>query len=345
MALHPEPRLRATCGRRAQKTKKEKAKEKAKKAKEKAKKEKAKEKMCEGCRLKQATYGLASEGKKRWCAGCGKARKGGKASITEEPTVAEMQAELRRLKLPTGGSKKELRTRLRGLGAEQLLDFRERTMAARVEKGTAEEAVPLLKQKMCEGCGLKRANYELASEGKARWCAGCGKAKGAVNIQVLKKRQAAWVNGLGQQLAIADSQLIDDNATGPYAQAAGEGERRTQARGSPPQKLEAADPPLTISDVLNLCSGSKDRLAVGNLHDAAPLCRDSDSYSVPLCLRRQCDRPPRPGRGLDKGSLKKQGWERGGERSGAPTAGRGAGSGAGRQRGGLGGAAGQAGGL
>jgi hypothetical protein len=28
------------------------------------------QKMCEGCGLKQASYGLASEGKKRWCAGC-----------------------------------------------------------------------------------------------------------------------------------------------------------------------------------------------------------------------------------------------------------------------------------
>jgi hypothetical protein len=57
------PRLRAPCGRRAQTTKKEKAKEKAKE----------KQGMCEGCGLKQATYGLASEGTRRWCVGCGKA--------------------------------------------------------------------------------------------------------------------------------------------------------------------------------------------------------------------------------------------------------------------------------
>jgi hypothetical protein len=31
---------------------------------------------------------------------------------------------------------------------------------------------------LCEGCGLKQAQYGLASEDKKRWCAGCGKAKG-----------------------------------------------------------------------------------------------------------------------------------------------------------------------
>jgi hypothetical protein len=32
-----------------------------------------KQKMCEGCGLKQSNYGLASEGKRRWCAECGAA--------------------------------------------------------------------------------------------------------------------------------------------------------------------------------------------------------------------------------------------------------------------------------
>ena len=53
------------------------------------------------------------------------------AADTDPPTVAEMDAELRRLKLPAGGGKEEQQARLRGLGAEQLQEFRERTMAAR----------------------------------------------------------------------------------------------------------------------------------------------------------------------------------------------------------------------
>jgi hypothetical protein len=141
--------------------------------------------------------------------------------MADPPTVAEMEAELRRLKLPARGSKEQLQARLRGLGAAQLHDFRERTMAARAKQhaihkrkmcegcglkgastglasegkkrwcagcGAAEGAVRLLKQKMCEGCGLKQPNYGLASEGKKRWCAGCGAAEGAVSLQKWKMR-------------------------------------------------------------------------------------------------------------------------------------------------------------
>ena len=92
--------------------------------------------------------------------------------MADPPTVAEMEAKLRRLKLPTRGSKQELQARLRGLGAAQLHDFRERTMAARAKQQA------IHKRKMCEGCGLNVPYYGLASEGKARWCAGCGAAKG-----------------------------------------------------------------------------------------------------------------------------------------------------------------------
>jgi hypothetical protein len=121
MTLRREPRLRAPCGRRAQTAK---AKEKAKK--EKATETAAKEKATDQAKRTNAAKRPRTESspKKRARAAAAKA---------EEPTVAEMQAELRRLKLPTGGSKQELQTRLRGLGAEQLLDFREQTMAARAE--------------------------------------------------------------------------------------------------------------------------------------------------------------------------------------------------------------------
>jgi hypothetical protein len=55
--------------------------------------------------------------------------------------------------------------------------------------GRAKGAVLLQKQKMCEGCGLKQPNFGLASEGKRRWCVDCGEAKGAVGIQALQRRQ------------------------------------------------------------------------------------------------------------------------------------------------------------
>ena len=53
--------------------------------------------------------------------------------------------------------------------------------------GAAEGAV-LIRKRKCEGCGLKQPNYGLASEGKARWCMGCGAAEGAVLIAKQKMR-------------------------------------------------------------------------------------------------------------------------------------------------------------
>ena len=53
--------------------------------------------------------------------------------------------------------------------------------------GKMEGAVSLQKRQMCEGCGLKGPGYGFAAEGKARWCGGCGVVEGAVNIQVLRK--------------------------------------------------------------------------------------------------------------------------------------------------------------
>jgi hypothetical protein len=41
---------------------------------------------------------------------------------------------------------------------------------------------------MCEECGLKQPGYGLASEGKARWCAGCGAAEGAMLLRKRKMR-------------------------------------------------------------------------------------------------------------------------------------------------------------
>ena len=56
--------------------------------------------------------------------------------------------------------------------------------------GKAEGAVLIRKRKMCEGCGLKQPSYGLASEGTARWCAGCGTAEGAVDIKGLRAHLA-----------------------------------------------------------------------------------------------------------------------------------------------------------
>jgi hypothetical protein len=47
-----------------------------------------------------------------------------------------------------------------------------------------------------------------------------------------------------------------------------DGQLRTQAGGSPQKKLKATGPPLTVS-YLNLCLGSRYRLAIGNPYEVA----------------------------------------------------------------------------
>ena len=64
----------------------------------------------------------------------------------------------------------------------------------------AEVAVDGLQQKKPpfrpEGCGLERLNYGLASEGKTRWCAGCGGGGGGG-----ASSEAAGVRGRRAQAA------------------------------------------------------------------------------------------------------------------------------------------------
>ena len=84
-----------------------------------------KQNMWESCGLKRPGYGLALEEQKT------------AAATVATLTVAEMLAELRRLRLPTsatwcpGGRQAALLTFVHGLGAEQLAEILERTTAAR----------------------------------------------------------------------------------------------------------------------------------------------------------------------------------------------------------------------
>ena len=43
-------------------------------------------------------------------------------------------------------------------------------------------SLQLAMTRMCEGCGAKRASFGTPTERKARWCGGCGKARGAINL-------------------------------------------------------------------------------------------------------------------------------------------------------------------
>eukprot|EP01044_Picomonas_judraskeda_P049542 COSAG03_NODE_29223_length_188_cov_25.191011_1_plen_62_part_11 len=39
---------------------------------------------------------------------------------------------------------------------------------------------------MCEGCGAKHATFGTRTERQKRWCGGCGKAHGAINLSAKK---------------------------------------------------------------------------------------------------------------------------------------------------------------
>ena len=66
---------------------------------------------------------------------------------------------------------------------------------------------------MCEGCGAKKASFGTPSERKRRWCSGCSKAHGAINLNVKMcegcgakeanfgtptEREKRWCSGCGK---------------------------------------------------------------------------------------------------------------------------------------------------
>jgi hypothetical protein len=117
-----------------------------------------KHKKCEDCQLKRSSYGLPSEGKKRWCWGCAKAHAGA--------VSAGNNCEDCGLKVPSFG----------------LASEGKRRWCAGCAKGHA-GAVDVA-NKECEGCGLKQPPFGMPSEGKRRWCSGCAKGHaGAENLK------------------------------------------------------------------------------------------------------------------------------------------------------------------
>jgi hypothetical protein len=123
--------------------------------------------------------------------------------------------------------------------------------------------------KTCEGCQLKQPSFGLPAEGKARWCSGCAKAHaGAVNISSKK------CEGCGEKAARLG--LPSDGKKrrwcgdcAPKAALAGGGPAHA---GASLQKMpKATGPPLNHFRPLDLCSGSRYRLALGNLYEAAPV--------------------------------------------------------------------------
>jgi hypothetical protein len=195
-----------------------------------------KPKMCEGCGLKQPTCGLASEGKIRWCAGCGAAE--GAVSLQKRKMCLEKRPRGTASVTAGAGAKQDARSvRARGVlgghdndsdgdevrraGEAAVVGAQKCAKAEEVEAEPTPALEPEIKRvpsnsrqqqkqqqqqpptcvwtatrravwaslqnpKMCEGCGVKQMTCGLASEGKMRWCAGCGPAEGAVRLQKRK---------------------------------------------------------------------------------------------------------------------------------------------------------------
>ena len=120
-------------------------------------KKKKKSAMCETCKEKWASFGLADQSRRRWCAAHGKDHGAvliGKVAMCE--TCKEKRAEF-------------------GLPDEN----KRRWCAAH---GKVHGAVRVGKQVMCETCKEKTATFGLADEKKRRWCAAHGKVHGAVRV-------------------------------------------------------------------------------------------------------------------------------------------------------------------
>jgi hypothetical protein len=108
-----------------------------------------KRRPCEGCGLKRSSFGLPSEGKVRWCSGCGKGHAGAFYLVSKK-------CEGCHLKQPKFG-----------LPAER---------TARWCMGCAKghEGVVNVGNNKCEGCDDKFARFGLPSDWKKRrWCGDC----------------------------------------------------------------------------------------------------------------------------------------------------------------------------
>jgi hypothetical protein len=109
---------------------------------------------------------------------------------------------------------------------------------------------------MCEGCGLKQPVYGLASEGKARWCAGCGAAEGAVSLlkreMCLEKRPrgtAGATAGAGAKQGARSVRALevlggdDTDSDGDEAPRAEEEEAAAGAAGEAAEEVKAEPAP------------------------------------------------------------------------------------------------------
>eukprot|EP01047_Picozoa_sp_COSAG01_P076870 COSAG01_NODE_13649_length_1553_cov_3.482118_2_plen_248_part_00 len=121
--------------------------------------------LCEDCSLKRPSYGLPSESVRRWCAGCSKLHAGARLKGRMCEHCGTLTASFGLL---SEGSKRWCQTcSKRHVGAYPLHNANTRSR--------------------CEDCFLKPPSYGLPSEGTKRWCAGC--SKWHIGAQSLRKQR------------------------------------------------------------------------------------------------------------------------------------------------------------
>jgi hypothetical protein len=161
--------------------------------------------------------------------------------------------------------------------------------------------------KKCEGCGLKQPNFGLPAEGKKRWCAGCAKGHAGTEDLMHKKcedcglkwrhyglpaegkvglgfRVARWCGGCAKGHAGAEN-VYKKKCEGcqlkwPSFGLPSEGKKArwccgcapkgATSNGKLPEKTQKAAEPRCYFGPLDLCSGSRYRLAIGNPYEAPP---------------------------------------------------------------------------
>ena len=124
--------------------------------------------LCEDCDLKQPSFGMVDERKRRWCSGCAKAHVG---AVHLRP---DRKCEDCGLKVPWFGMEAEP------------TKHRWCSRCAKAHAGAVNLALSRMRKRTktgCEDCGVKARKFGMESEQTKRWCSGCATAHaGAVNL-------------------------------------------------------------------------------------------------------------------------------------------------------------------
>ena len=220
--------------------------------------------MCETCGLKQAKFGDKPGKRKRWCKACGE----GRHSLYLIPRCRTMCEDCGK-KRPHFGTEQERRAR----------------WCARC--GQKHNAIRVHAPTLCEGCGQKHRNYGMASDRKRRWCKACGRERGAILISVPGDKGDA--DGTPADTAAAQGLPLSDplSHTLSYPVAAGQpAEHNTGQRGS--DSLPAAVASAMLQPLVPVPHGCLPSTGQGVVERAPllSLCATALPLSVPSQKRR-----------------------------------------------------------